>query len=349
MELRILGPSGLRVSRLCLGVATFGNADWGSDEAESRAILDRFLEAGGNFVDAANRYADGHSEEILGELLAGRRDAIVVGTKYSARWERDVNSGGSHRKSLVRSLEASLRRLRTDYVDVLWVHAWDSVTPIDEVVRALDDQVRFGKVLNAGVSNSPAWMAAHANAQATLLGRSPFVALQNEYNLLERGVERELLPMTRYFGLAFMAWAPLAQGRLTGKYAADSAEPKRLNNEELAMTATRDRIVATTVEVANELGWQPATVALTWLVQHAPDVIPVVGARTLYQLEANLKCLELELPAEAMARLEEASAIDPGNPRGFLTSNDSGRDFMWGEPLTVPPAQARSGAPWWEL
>jgi aryl-alcohol dehydrogenase-like predicted oxidoreductase len=347
VELRILGPSGLRVSELCLGVATFGNDDWGCDEAESARILDRYLDAGGNFLDTANKYADGRSEEVVGSLLGSRRDRIVLGTKYTAAMEPDPNSGGNHRKSLVRSLEASLRRLRTDYVDILWVHAWDGVTPIDEVVRALDDQVRLGKVLSLGISNAPPWIVGYANAYAACTGRSPFVAVQNEYNLLQRGAERELLPMTKYFELGFLAWAPVAQGRLTGKHLRD--EPTRLSREEAAISAAAARTIGETVAVAEELGAAPATVAIRWLVQRQPHAIPIVGVRTLEQLEANLRVLELELSPEQESRLDEVSAIDLGSPTRFMRTNDSGRNFMWGTPRTVPPTTGRPGEPWWEL
>jgi len=347
MDLRILGPSGLRVSRLCLGVATFGNEDWGCDEAESRRILDRFLDAGGNFVDTANKYADGRSEEVLGSLLAGRRDGVVLATKYTAGMEPDANSSGNHRKSLVRSLERSLRRLRTDYVDLLWVHAWDGVSPIDEVVRALDDQVRLGKVLSVGISNAPAWIVTYGNAYAEAHDRSPFVAVQNEYNLLERGAERELIPMTRYFGLGFLAWAPIAQGRLTGKHLRN--EPTRLTHEEAELSPRDTRVIAETVALADELGEAPATVAIAWILLRQPDAIPILGARTVEQLDANLRAAELELTAEQLARLDAISAIELGSPTRFMRTNDPGRDFMWGERRTVPAATARPGLPWWEL
>lgn len=336
------------MSRLCLGAATFGNRDWGCDETESAAILDRFLDAGGNFVDTANKYGDGRSEEVLGHLLRERRDRIVLGTKYTASMDdSDPNSSGSHRKSLVLSLEASLRRLRTDYVDLLWVHAWDGITPIAELMRALDDQVRGGRVLHVGVSNAPSWMIGSANALAALSGGSPFVAVQNEYNLLERGAERELLPMARYFGLGCLAWAPLAQGRLTGKYTRPSAEKGRLTPDEVGMSERDHRIASETLAVAEELGCQPATVALRWIIQQQPEVIPIVGARTSVQLEANLSCLDVELSAEQMARLDGVSAIDPGTPTRFMRSGP-GRDFMWGRAGTVPRPPAGRPGPWWD-
>ncbi len=354
MDAAVLGPSGLRVSRLCLGTATFGNAHWGSDEAESRLILDHYLDIGGNFLDTANKYADGHSEQTLGRLLRGRRDRVVLATKYTASMDdRDLNSSGNHRKNLVASVEASLRRLQTDSVDILWVHAWDGVTPIEELMRALDDQVRAGKVGCVGISNAPSWMMAWANATAALRGWSPFVAVQSEYNLLERGAERELLPMARYFGLGYLAWAPIGQGRLTGKYSRASAAQadtgqQRLTPEEALMSPAQHQIVAENLAVAQETGLQPAAVALRWIVQRQPFIIPVLGARSHEQFEANLACLDWALSADQMERLTAVSAIDPGSPTRFMRGGP-GRDFMWGKAGTVLPRPAQAGEPWWEI
>ena len=354
MDAVVLGPSGLRVSRLCLGTATFGNRDWGSDEAESRLILDHYLEVGGNFLDTANKYADGHSEQTLGRLLRGRRDRVVLATKYTASMDDgDLNSSGNHRKNLVASLEASLRRLQTDYVDILWVHAWDGVTPIEEFMRALDDQVRAGKVGCVGISNAPSWMMAWANATAALRGWSPFVAVQSEYSLLERGAERELLPMARYFGLGYLAWAPIGQGRLTGKYSgagagrADAGQ-RRLTPEEALMLPAQHQIVAENLAVARETGLPPAAVALRWIMQRQPFVIPVLGARSHGQFEANLACLDRALPADQMERLTAVSAIDPGSPARFMRGGP-GRDFMWGKAGKVLPRLAQAREPWWEI
>ncbi len=347
MDVRILGPSGLRVSQLCLGTATFGNRDWGSDAAGSARVLGHFLDLGGNFVDTANKYADGASEQILGTLLRGRRDRVVLASKYTATMDdTDVNGAGNHRKNLARSLRDSLRRLQTDYLDLLWVHAWDGVTGIEELMRALDDQIRAGTVLSVGISNAPSWMTAWGNAVAVVRGWSPFVAVQNEYSLLQRGAERELLPMTRYFGLAYLAWAPIAQGRLTGKYTA-AATSRRLSAQEARMSAEQQRIIAETLAVANEVGCAPAAVALRWIMQHRPEVIPVVGARSYEQLVENLSCLKLHLTTGQMNRLTAVSAIDLGSPVGFLRS-PAGRDFMWGSAATVPPRTALATRPWWE-
>lgn len=348
MELRVLGPSGLRVSRICLGTATFGNREWGCDENDSRRILDHFVESGGNFVDCANKYADGESEVVLGRLLRGKRDRMVVGTKYTGTLDdTDANASGNHRKSLVQSLERSLRSLQTDYVDILWVHAWDGITPIDVLMRALDDQVRAGKVLSVGISNSPAWMISHAQAIAGAHAWSPFVAVQNEYNLLQRGAERELLPMTAHFGLGYLAWAPFAQGRLTGKYSGEAADRKRLSTREAEMSEIQHAVVTANVAVAKELNSVPTAVAVRWIMQHQPQVIPVIGARSVEQLEANLRCLEIELSNDQMQRLSSISAIDAGSPTAFMRS-EGGRDFMWGTARTVPLPTPSPTSPWWE-
>jgi aryl-alcohol dehydrogenase-like predicted oxidoreductase len=349
MEIRILGPSGLRVSRLCLGTATFGNRDWGCDENESGRILDRFLEAGGNFVDCANKYADGESEVVLGRLLRGKRDRIVVGTKYTGTLDdTDPNASGNHRKSLARSLDRSLRNLQTDHLDILWVHAWDGVTPIDVLMRALDDQVRAGKVLTVGMSNAPAWMISHAQAIASARGWSPFVAVQNEYNLLQRGAERELLPMTSYLRMGYVAWAPFAQGRLTGKYSGEAADRKRLNAQESEMSDAQQGVVGENLAVAKELNAPPTAVAVRWMMQHQPQVIPIIGARSVEQLEANMRCLEMELSEEQLKRLNSVSEIDWGSPTTFMRS-EPGRDFMWGGARSVPDTTPSPTRPWWEL
>src|SRR6266542_4322268 len=225
MRYTLLGRSGLRVSQLCLGTMTFGEDwGWGAPKQTSKRILELYAEAGGNFIDTANKYTDGSSESFLGELLGQDRERFVLATKYTLETRPgDLNSSGNQRKNLVQSLEASLKRLKTDYVDLYWVHARDQLTPVDEVMRALDDQVRLGKILYAGVSDWPAWAVAQANTLAELHGWSPFIGLEVQYNLLERTPERDLLPMARALGLGVTAWSPLAGGMLTVKYLTDKA------------------------------------------------------------------------------------------------------------------------------
>src|SRR5919108_3184537 len=215
---RLLGRSGIRVSDACLGTMTFGTA-WGggADEPACREIYAAFREAGGNFVDTPNLYTDGESEEIVGRLFPPGRDAIVLSTKFTRPTGADANSGGSHRKSLRRSVEASLRRLGTDYIDLLYVHAWDQRTPLDETLRALDDLVGAGTVLAAGISNTPAWVISRADLLAEQRGWSRFCALQLEYSLVARSPDRELLPMAAAIDLPVLAWSPLARGALAGE------------------------------------------------------------------------------------------------------------------------------------
>jgi aryl-alcohol dehydrogenase-like predicted oxidoreductase len=226
MRYRLLGKSGLRVSELCLGTMTFGEEwGWGSSKDESRKILDAFFEAGGNFIDTANVYTNGTSETQLGEFLKGDRERVVLATKYTnSRQSNDPNGAGNQRKNMVQAVEASLKRLQTDYIDLYWLHIWDRITPIEEVMRAFDDLVRQGKVLYVGVSDMPAWVIARANTLAELRDWTPFVGLQIEYSLIERTVERELLPMASSLGLGVTAWSPLAGGALTGKYLKDQKQ-----------------------------------------------------------------------------------------------------------------------------
>src|SRR5271167_5066445 len=265
MRYKLLGKSGLRVSELCLGTMTFGEDwGWGSSKDESRQVYDAFLEAGGNFIDTANVYTNGTSEKLLGEFMTGHRDRIVLATKYTnAAPGKDPNAAGNHRKSMMRAVEASLERLKTDYIDLYWLHIWDQITPIEEVMRAFDDLVRQGKILYAGVSDMPAWLVAKANTLAELRGWSSFVGLQIEYSLIERTPERELLPMAAEMGLGVTAWGPLANGVLTGKYHGHGApkqngETGRMNHEMMKGFGVErqqtDRIVAAVKSVADETG-----------------------------------------------------------------------------------------------
>ena len=342
MRYTLLGQSGLRVSELALGTMTFGTDwGWGASESESAKQFELFAEAGGTLIDTANRYTNGSAETILGDLLAADRDHFVVGTKYSLNTrDGDLNAGGNHRKSLVQALEASLRRLRTDHVDVLWLHAWDYLTPPEEVMRALDDQVRLGKVLYLGVSDTPAWVVAQLQTLAAARGWSTFAGLQIEYSLVQREVERELIPMARGLGLGVLAWGPLGAGVLSGKYASQSADAK--NERRLAeVDPTRLAIARTVAEVARELGLPDAIVALAWLRAQG-GVIPILGARTAQQLADNLACLDAELPAAAMARLDQASRVARGFPHDFLAS----ADYIFGgmsDRLDLPPGRSRHG------
>jgi aryl-alcohol dehydrogenase-like predicted oxidoreductase len=299
-----LGRSGIRVSELCLGTMTFGTGwGWGADEPACQEIYAAFREAGGNFVDTADIYTAGGSEEIVGRLVAAERDAIVLGTKFTLPTGDDPNAGGSHRKSLRASVETSLRRLGTDYLDVLWVHAWDQRTPIEETLRALDDLVHVGKILAIGLSNMPAWVISRADVIADLRGWSSISAIQLEYSLAARTPDRELLPMARSLGLPVCAWSPLARGLLAGK------APEQ--------PATRVRtVVAAATAVADEIGATTAQVALAWVLHHG--LIPLLGASTLSQIKDNLDAAHLHLGQEQLARLDAVSEVRLGYPHEFL-------------------------------
>ncbi|MGC9670564.1 aldo/keto reductase [Planosporangium sp. 12N6] len=328
MRYRTLGRSGLRVSELFLGTMTFGEDwGWGASAEECRKLFTAYVEAGGNVIDTANKYTEGASERIVGDLLKADRDRFVLATKYTLSSDgSDPNASGNHRKNLVRSIEASLARLDTDRIDLLWVHIWDPATPIEEMMRALDDTVRAGKVLYVGISDTPAWVVARANTLAEWRGWSPFVGLQLPYSLLQRDAERELLPMADGLGLSVAAWSPLARGLLSGKFTrSTSSTDSRVNAAEVS---ARDRAVAREVDaVADDLGATSSQVALAWLMSGRPNLHPIVGARRLEQLTDNLGAVDLTLPEEAVRRLDEASAIELGFPSDFIASM---RQFTYG-------------------
>jgi aryl-alcohol dehydrogenase-like predicted oxidoreductase len=302
---------------------TFGEDwGWGSGKDTSRRILDAFFEAGGNFIDTANIYTNGTSETLLGEFLKGRRQRAVLATKYTnAMPGDDPNAGGNQRKNMMQSVEASLKRLQTDYIDLYWLHIWDRITPLDEVMRGFDDLVRQGKILYAGVSDIAAWAAARANTLAELRGWTPFVGLQIEYSLVERTVERELIPMAEALGLGVTAWGPLAGGVLTGKYQKGGGKDARYSSEmmrpHMPAADRTEAVVRAVLAVAAEVGRSPAQVALAWLRHRPVPVIPIIGARRLEQLHDNLAAVELRLDEAQLHRLDEASRIDLGFPHHF--------------------------------
>lgn len=343
---RLLGRSGLRISPLALGTATFGTEwGWGAERDDARKLFDRYVESGGNFVDTASTYTNGSSERLLGEFTRGNRDSLVLATKFSTlRRPGDPNSGGNHRKALFASVEASLRRLNTDYLDLLYLHVWDATTPVEEFLRAMDDLVRQGKVLYVGICNTPAWQVSRMQAIADLRGWSPLVALQTEYNLIERTGERDLIPMAREMGLGVVPFSPLAGGLLTGKYSrADLAtkEPgadgtrKAFNIANGALTERNLTIADVVREIAAEQGRTPGQIGLAWPLQNPDVAAPIIGARTPAQLEDNLGALEVEFTASQLARLEQAGAIELGFPHDFLASA-RGRTSNRGE-LTIEP------------
>jgi aryl-alcohol dehydrogenase-like predicted oxidoreductase len=330
MNYKLLGKSGLRVSELALGTMTFGEEwGWGSKKDESRKVFDAFAEAGGNFIDTANRYTEGTSEKFVGEFIASDRDHFVVGTKYTLYTRKnDPNFSGNHRKNMLRALDESLKNLKTDYIDLYWVHAWDFTTPEEEVLRALDDMIRAGKILYMGISDTPAWIVSRMNTIAEVRGWSQFVALQIKYSLLERAVERELLPMARKLDLAVTPWAVIGGGILTGKYNKDKDEQGRAQMHK-TIKENSLMIAQKVIDVADEIGCLPSQVAINWVRQQAGVIIPIIGAKTKSQLKDNLDCLKFSLNEEQMNKLNEASKIDLGFPHTFLSS-DNIRDLTFG-------------------
>ncbi|MEM7019537.1 MAG: aldo/keto reductase [Pseudomonadota bacterium] len=319
MQYRLLGKSGLKVSELALGAMTFGTeTGFGVEKDESRKVYAAFREAGGNFIDTANVYARGTSETFLGEFMAGERENIVLATKYTGGMRgRDVNATGNSRKNMMDSVHASLKRLNTDYIDLYWVHARDYLTPIEEVMRGLDDLVRQGKVLYVGVSDTPAWVVSQANTLAELRGWTQFVGLQIRYSLIDRTVERELLPMARALDIAVTPWGIVGSGVLTGKYNKDPEAAGRAQMR--GQIAQRSlNIAAEVIAVAEELNATPSQIAIAWVRQSEGNIIPLVGARTEAQWEENLGVLDITLDEGVLQRLNKVSAIEPGFPHDML-------------------------------
>lgn len=330
MRYRLLGRSGLRVSELFLGAMTFGeDSSWGADRQESARILDAYLSEGGNVVDTAINYRGGDSEVILGDLLQDRRDDVVLATKYTiSRNGQDPNAAGNHRKNLRLSLETSLKRLKTDYIDLYYVHIWDRDTPIDETMRALDDAVSAGKVLHVGISDAPAWLVAQANTLADWRGWTPFVALQVPYNLVNRDAERELLPVADALGLSVAAWGPLAGGLLSGKFRS-GLSPESGTRVSTESIAARDQAVADAVaDVADKAGATSAQVALAWTMSRSRLVHPILGARSASQLLDNLGALQVVLTPELLDDLEAATQFQVGFPHDFIEET---KGFVYGD------------------
>ncbi len=347
MNYQLLGRSGLRVSDFCLGTMTFGEDwGWGAAKDEARKIYDAYREAGGNFIDTANVYTNGSSEKLVGEFVSGHREEVVVATKYtnavsafSGKPGKDANAGGNQRKNMVQAVEASLKRLGTDYIDLYWMHIWDQMTPAEEVMRAFDDLVRAGKVLYVGISDAPAWVVAKSNTLAELRGWTRYVGLQIEYSLLERTVERELIPLTKDQQMTVLAWSPLRNGFLTGKYLPENvqqsqAEGARMHNENMvrglgSIQESAHTTVREVIAVGQELNVSAAQVALAWLRHRSVSVIPIIGARKLSQMEDNLRSVDVKLSPAQLGRLDKVSAVSMGFPHDILAT-DAVRAMIYG-------------------
>lgn len=346
MNITFLGRTGLRVSEYALGTMTFGTeTGWGADREESRAIFDAYVEAGGNFLDTANAYTGGTAERMVGEFVAEDRDRFIIASKYTISSDKsDPNAGGNQAKSLRRALDASLKRLGTDYVDVYFVHMFDGFTPIEETLRALDDAVRAGKVLYIAFSDFPAWMVARGDVYADLMGLTSPCCIQIEYNLAMREAERELVPMADALGLSVMAWSPLGAGALSGKivrpdpdenYEGRVATGAVARNFDKYKAERTNTIVAELIAVADEMGTTPARLAIAWLRAKSDRTIPIIGARSVRHIRDNLAAADLVVPDDVMARLDAVSAIPLGFPTDFLRGGQA--DWFGEHPRRLDP------------
>jgi aryl-alcohol dehydrogenase-like predicted oxidoreductase len=327
-----LGRSGLRVSPVCLGTMTFGTAwGWGSEDEVARSVFDRYLDAGGNFIDTADGYTEGHSEELLGKFIdkSSLRDRVVLATKFTFNREPgNPNAGGNGRKNIYRALESSLKRLQTDYIDLYWLHAWDTITPVEEVVSTLNDLVQAGKIRYYGFSDTPAWYVARAQTLAEKEGKERLVALQVEYSLVERSIEREHVPAAQELGLAICPWSPLAGGFLTGKYQRqeDTGQgegrleiTKGIANPNFQRFSEHNwRVLDALLDVARQINRPPAQFALNWAGTQPGITSLIIGASKLSQLEDNLRFVEFDVPADLRKRLDETSALELGHPYVFF-------------------------------
>ena len=329
-----LGRSGLRVSPLCLGTMTFGTEwGWGIEEDAARAVFSRYLERGGNFVDTADMYTNGKSEELVGKFIkdAKARDQVVLTTKFTFNAQPgNPNAGGNGRKNMYRAIESSLRRLQTDYIDLYWMHAWDMITPVEEVVASLDMLVKAGKVRYIGFSDVPAWYVARAQTLAEQQGRERIAALQLEYSLVERNIEREHIPAAQELGIAILPWSPMAGGFLSGKYKREGqpGTPEgRLEIQKAAGTMIFERaternwkILDILLDVSKKIDRPPAEVALNWVATQPGVTSTIIGATKLAQLESNLSSLDFTIPPELRARLDKAGELDPtAQPYAFFS------------------------------
>ncbi|QKJ88658.1 aldo/keto reductase [Paramixta manurensis] len=336
MRYKLFGKhTGLRVSELVLGAGNFGTR-WGhgAEPQEARRIFEAYAEAGGNFIDTADGYQFGQSEEILGDLLTGRRNEFVLATKFTMGAGPDANIlvTGNSRRAMISSVEASLKRLKTDRIDLYWAHVADSVTPMEEIVRGFEDLVRAGKILYAGLSDFPAWRVARAATLAELRGVAPIAGLQVEHSLVERTTEQELLPAGHALGLGVVAWSPLGGGMLTGKYRrgekgrAEGFGGKVFQPEN---SPQRTAILDTLIAIADETGVTPGEIAIAWVA--AKGSLPIIGPRSLAQLENNLAAAKLTLSADQLTRLDDVSALAPVFPYTILNDPATRQRFTGGQ------------------
>jgi aryl-alcohol dehydrogenase-like predicted oxidoreductase len=331
MKYKTLGRSGLNVSELCLGTMTFGEDwGWGASKEESKRIFDAFVDAGGNFIDTAGNYTNGTSETFIGEFVQRERDRFVIASKFSLRVDKghgfDPNFGGNSRKSMTRSVENSLKRLGTEYLDLLYLHMWDFRTPVEEVLQSANALIASGKLLYFAFSDTPAWVVSYALAKADAYGWSKPIALQIPYSILDRSVERAELPMAREHGLGILPWGMLESGVLTGKYSNASDEPRRESDVGERELKAGEAVA----QVAREAGCSPAQAALNWVRQQPGNIIPILGCRTLTQAQDNLACLNFSLSEAQMQTLNAVADFKLGFPLAFLKSDHVG-NLLFGE------------------
>jgi aryl-alcohol dehydrogenase-like predicted oxidoreductase len=321
MNYKLFGNTGLRVSELCLGTMGFGTEwGWGADKETSKQIFDTFAKAGGNFIDTANIYTNGTSEKFIGEFMSSDRDHFIVSTKFSLKDKNDPNFSGNHRKNMMRSVKESLKRLNTDHIDILWLHAWDALTPTEEIMRGLDDLISRGIVHYIGISDTPAWVVSQANTMAQLRGWSQFAGLQVEYNLLQRTVEPELFQMAKAYGMTITPWAPLAGGALTGKYL--KGETGRITEKSTRRDEKSVLMTQKLMEIADKMGVKASQLAVNWTRQHkGQSIVPIIGATKVHQMEEILGSIKFEIPIEFMYQLNELSKIELPFPQKFFTEN----------------------------
>ncbi len=326
MRYKLLGKSGLRVSECCLGTMTFGETwGWGASKEESRKMFDYYIDQGGNFIDTSVNYTEGISETFIGDFIEGGRDRFVIATKYTLtnQANTDPNSGGNSRKNMMRSVETSLKRLKTNYIDILYLHAWDYMTPVEEVLRGMDDLVRSGKVNYIAISDTPAWIVAEANAIANLRGWSPFIGIQVPYSLLHRDLDWAVLPMAQHWGMAVLPWGLLSSGVLTGKFLDEVDQSTRVDPEMLDLSDKAMQTILEVQKISGETGRSMAQVAIAWVrqQQERAQMIPILGARNLEQLKDNMGALDFTLTDDQLERLDGVSRIKLGFPHNFLPKN----------------------------
>lgn len=320
MDYKLLGKTGIKVSELCLGTMTFGT-DWnfGSNKEESKRIFDAFCNAGGNFFDSANIYTTGTSEKYLGEFIQSERDNLIIASKYSLTESNKINLSGNSRKNMKQSVEGSLKRLGTDYIDLYYVHAWDFLVAPEELMRNLEYLLASGKVLSIGISDTPAYITSRCNTLAELRGWNQFAAYQVEYCLTERTADREIIPLCEHDDMLFCGFGPLAAGLLTGKYLEENGDPKRMTKGVSARLSERNLAMSAEIKaLSKEIDHTPSQIAIRWAMQMVKKSSPIFGARSLRQCEENLKVLDFSLSNDQMNKLNSISKIGPNNPNDFL-------------------------------